>query len=196
MNEFALTDTLPDKVELVELNTGTFDGLKDSTVYSIWYKTNQNSEFRLWKETIPANTNVKLAVSDLNLASEERITVFQYRFGDVKKGFKELETPQYSVKVMDSASNGEELVNVVELTGSKLGTDYRAESRTLTKVHRDRKHHGSSPASSVSVQASKTGDTADIAVWVILIASSVGILGILATVTRKKHREKEAQRKD
>lgn len=194
VNEFALTDTLPDKVELVELNTGTFDGLKDSTVYSIWYKTNQNSEFRLWKEKIPSNTNVKLAVSDLNLASKERITVFQYRFGDVKKGFKELETPQYSVKVMDSASNGEELVNVVELTGSKLGTDYRAESRTLTKVHRDRKHHGSSPAS--SVQAPKTGDTADIAVWVILIVGSVGILGILATVTRKKHREKEAQRKD
>ena len=105
-----------------------------------------------------------------------------------------METPQYSVKVMDSASNGEELVNVVELTGSKLGTDYRAESRTLTKVHRDRKHHGSSPAS--SVQAPKTGDTADIAVWVILIVGSVGILGILATVTRKKHREKEAQRKD
>lgn len=194
VNEFTLTDTLPDKVELVELNTGTFDGLKDSAVHSIWYKTNQNSEFRLWKDAIPAGVNTKLAVSDLGLASNERITVFQYRFGDVKKGFKELEAPQYDVKVMGSASNGEELVNVVELTGTKLGTDYKVESQTVTKVHRDRKHHGSSPAS--GVQAPKTGDTANLAVWVVLIVGSAGILGILAAMTRRKRQEKKAGKED
>ena len=194
VNEFTLTDTLPDKVELVELNTGTFDGLKDSAVHSIWYKTNQNSEFRLWKDAIPAGVNTKLAVSDLGLASNERITVFQYRFGDVKKGFKELEAPQYDVKVMGSASNGEELVNVVELTGTKLGTDYKVESQTVTKVHRDRKHHGSSPAS--GVQAPKTGDTENLAVWVVLIVGSAGILGILAAMTRRKRQEKKAGKED
>ena len=61
-------------VKLTELQTGTFEGMKTTGSYSIWYQTNQNGEYRLWRNDIQADTNTHLTVSDLNLAEGEEVT--------------------------------------------------------------------------------------------------------------------------
>ena len=190
VNDFVLTDYLPAKVELLEIDTGAFDGVEN---YSVWYRTSANSEFRLWKDAVSAETSSKLVVSELGLAENEHITAFQYRFGDVKKGFKELEKSYYDVKVMEDVSDGEELVNVIELTGDKFETNYREEDRTVTIVHRERKHHGSGSGQTPVkiIRSPKTGDTKPIMRWIGVCMIWIGIFVMWIGISRKKKRREQ-----
>ncbi len=190
VDNFTLTDRLPSQVKLTELRTGTFDGLKDADSYSIWYQTNQNGNYRLWRRDIRTDINTNLAVSDLNLAEGEEVTAFQYRFGTVNKGFTELEKPEYLVKIKTGLSDGEEIVNRIELAGDKLGITYTAEDETGTHVVKpENPDSGSTPvnAEPVKLQPAQTGDDAPVYVLgfaVIILAAA--ILLFIRSIRKKR----------
>lgn len=144
LDRFTLTDVLPDQAELTELQTGTFSGLaKDGSAYEIWYQTNQNAKFRLWKSGLSPKNSTVLLTAELGLAEQERVTSFEYRFGTVERGFTELEKPVYSVQVRENVSCSEVLENVVTLTGDKFGITYTEEDRTLTCLEEPSQPEGS-----------------------------------------------------
>ena len=173
VDNFTLTDRLPAQVKLTELQTGTFDGLKDADSYSIWYQTNQNGEYRLWRNDIQAATNTHLTVSDLNLAEGEEVTAFQYRFGTVNKGFTELEKLEYLVQVKNGLSDGEGIVNRIELTGDKLGIAYSAEDETTTRLDKPESQSSGSGGSPVRTEDVPTGDSSNAGWYLCLLCVSV-----------------------
>ena len=72
MNEFTLTDILPEHVKLSVLNTGTFKNPRNHVVsYSIWFKTNYDSEWRAWKTGIQSNEAQELKVADMGLGEDD-----------------------------------------------------------------------------------------------------------------------------
>ena len=182
VEEFTLTDTLPAQVTLTELWTGTFEGLKAADhTYSLWYQTNQNGEYRLWRETVSADMNLHLLTADLNLKEGEEVTAFQYRFGTVEKDFTEIEKPEYLVQVKTGRTDGEKLLNHIELTGEKLGITYTAEDETITRIEKPEKPDGSSEGSSpVQPVDVPTGDDTPISLYLCLsCAAAAALAGIL-----------------
>lgn len=173
VDNFTLTDRLPAQVKLTELQTGTFEGMKTTDSYSIWYQTNQNGEYRLWRNDIQADTNTHLTVSDLNLAEGEEVTAFQYRFGTVNKGFTELEKPEYLVQVKTGLSDGEGIVNRIELTGDKLGITYSAEDETTTRLDKPESQSSGSGGSPVRTEDVPTGDSSNAGWYLCLLCVSV-----------------------
>lgn len=173
VDNFTLTDRLPAQVKLTELQTGTFEGMKTTGSYSIWYQTNQNGEYRLWRNDIQAATNTHLTVSDLNLAEGEEVTAFQYRFGTVNKGFTELEKPEYLVQVKNGLSDGEGIVNRIELTGDKLGIAYSAEDETTTRLDKPESQSSGSGGSPVRTEDVLTGDSSNAGWYLCLLCVSV-----------------------
>ena len=173
VDNFTLTDRLPAQVKLTELQTGTFEGMKTTGSYSIWYQTNQNREYRLWRNDIQADTNTHLTVSDLNLAEGEEVTAFQYRFGTVNKGFTELEKPEYLVQVKTGLSDGEGIVNRIELTGDKLGITYSAEDETTTRLDKPESQSSGSGGSPVRTEDVATGDSSNAGLYLCLLCVSV-----------------------
>ena len=173
VDNFTLTDRLPAQVKLTELQTGTFEGMKTTGSYSIWYQTNQNREYRLWRNDIQADTNTHLTVSDLNLAEGEEVTAFQYRFGTVNKGFTELEKPEYLVQVKTGLSDGEGIVNRIELTGDKLGITYSEEDETTTRLDKPESQSSGSGGSPVRTEDVPTGDSSNAGLYLCLLCVSV-----------------------
>lgn len=190
VDNFTLTDRLPSQVKLTELRTGTFDGLKDADSYSIWYQTNQNGNYRLWRSDIRTDVNTHLAVSDLNLADGEEVTAFQYRFGTVSKGFTELEKPEYLVKIKTGLLNEKEIVNRIELAGDKLGITYTAEDETETRVvEPENPGRGSTPVNTepVKLQPAQTGDAAPVYVLgFAAIILTAAILLFIRSIRKKR----------
>ena len=182
VEEFTLTDRLPAQVTLTELWTGTFEGLKAADhTYSLWYQTNQNGEYRLWREAVSADMNLHLLTADLNLKEGEEVTAFQYRFGTVEKDFTEIEKPEYLVQVKTGRTDGEELLNHIELTGEKLGITYTAEDETITRIEKPEKPDGSSEGSSpVQPVDVPTGDDTPVSLYLCLsCAAAAALAGIL-----------------
>ncbi len=201
VDNFTLTDRLPAQVKLVELRTGTFTGLNREelsyrTVYSLWYQTSQNSEYRLWKSDIPADENTELLVSELNLADGEEVTAFQYRFGTVNKGFTELQKPEYLVQVKTGLADGGEIVNRIELAGDKLGVSYLVEDETVTKVEKPYISDGGSGLDNqtpLSLQSSQTGDKTVIGAWLLTAVAAVIITGIVIARKKIENRRREEE---
>ena len=195
VDNFTLTDRLPSQVKLIELWTGTFDGLKDADSYSIWYQTNQNGNYRLWRNDIRADINTHLAVSDLNLADGEEVTAFQYRFGTVSKGFTELEKPKYLVQVKTNLPDGEKIVNRIELTGDKLGITYSTEDETLTRIDKPETSNGGGGTSSSEPTALlpvQTGDKSGVLIWCMAAVAATMTFGIIVW-RRYKGKRKEGK---
>ena len=186
VDNFTLTDRLPAQVTLTELWTGTFEGLKAADhVYSLWYQTNQNGEYRLWREAVPTDMNLHLLTADLNLKEGEEVTAFQYRFGTVNKGFTELEKPEYLVQIKTGLTDGEKIVNRIELAGDKLGISYTVEDETVTRVEKPENQNDGNDSSSsapTSVEPAQTNDNAPI---FILSFSTFILLAVITFIWKK-----------
>ena len=135
MDEFTLTDILPEHVKLSVLNTGTFKNPRSHVVsYSIWFKTNYDSEWRAWKTGIQSNEAQELKVADMGLGEDEYVTEFQYRFGTVPPFFEVDVNPYYDVVVDRDVDLNTVLVNHIKLTGNKFGKYLTSEDETETRL--------------------------------------------------------------
>ena len=182
---FTLTDTLPEQVRLVYLDTGTFQGFAGEAVYSIWYQTSKSQKYRLWMDQVPAGENRRLAVADLKLEEGEELRSFQYRFGTVEKGFTEQEKPQYAVQVKDGIPGETVLVNRIHLQGSKLGITYEDSDEWKTQVEMPEEpagNPGENDSRPVRVWDVQTGDETPIGGYLLLTFAA----GLLVTFGMRK----------
>lgn len=178
VDNFTLTDMLPEQVILTELRTGAFTGQKDADSYSIWYQTNQNETYRLWKDQIPADTEKRLLTAELGLEEGEEVTAFQYRFGTVNKGFTELEKPEYLVQVK-KADALNILENRVVLQGNKQGVSYTEEDRTQTVVEKRKVTETGKNQTPQKTDKVPTGDYTRILFYLILLGAALSVLPVI-----------------
>lgn len=191
MNEFTLTDILPEHVKLSVLNTGTFKNPRRHVVsYSIWFKTNYDSEWRAWRTGIQSNEAQELKVADMGLGEDEYVTQFQYRFGTVPPFFEVDENPYYDVVVDRDVDMDTVLVNHIKLTGNKFGKYLTSEDETETrllygKIRASINGKNGNGGWSVHTNGSpKTGDEGHIAGAVLLLLA--GFMVIAASIKKRK----------
>lgn len=191
MNEFTLTDILPEHVKLSVLNTGTFKNPRSHVVsYSIWFKTNYDSEWRAWKTGIQSNEAQELKVADMGLGEDEYVTQFQYRFGTVPPFFEVDENPYYDVVVNRDVDMNTVLVNHIKLTGNKFGKYLTSEDETETrllygKIRASVNGKNGNGGWSVHTNGSpKTGDEGHMAGAVLLLLA--GFMVIAASIKKRK----------
>ena len=191
MDEFTLTDILPEHVKLSVLNTGTFKNPRSHVVsYSIWFKTNYDSEWRAWKTGIQSNEAQELKVADMGLGEDEYVTEFQYRFGTVPPFFEVDENPYYDVVVDRDVDMDTVLVNHIKLTGNKFGKYLTSEDETETrllygKIRASINGKNGNGGWSVHTNGSpKTGDEGHIAGAVLLLLA--GFMVIAASIKKRK----------
>ena len=191
MNEFTLTDILPEHVKLSVLNTGTFKNPRNHVVsYSIWFKTNYDSEWRAWKTGIQSNEAQELKVADMGLGEDEYVTQFQYRFGTVPPYFEVDENPYYDVVVDRDVDLNTVLVNHIKLTGNKFGKYLTSEDETETrllygKIRASINGKNGNGGWFVHTNGSpKTGDQGNLAGAVLVLIA--GIMLIAASIKKRK----------
>lgn len=191
MNEFTLTDILPEHVKLSVLNTGTFKNPRNHVVsYSIWFKTNYDSEWRAWKTGIQSNEAQELKVADMGLGEDEYVTQFQYRFGTVPPFFEVDENPYYDVVVDRDVDLNTVLVNHIKLTGNKFGKYLTSEDETETrllygKIRASINGKNGNGGWFVHTNGSpKTGDQGNLAGAVLVLFA--GIMLIAASIKKRK----------
>lgn len=116
VNNFVWKDVLPtNAVRLIELSTGTWS---EEVEYSIWYKTNLNEEYIMYRDKLNSTQNYTFKVSDMNLAKNEYITEYELRFGTVNSGFKENVNPKIYCEVLKGLENGYKFINNTYLTAT------------------------------------------------------------------------------
>lgn len=191
MNEFTLTDILPEHVKLSVLNTGTFKNPRSHVVsYSIWFKTNYDSEWRAWKTGIQSNEAQELKVADMGLGEDEYVTQFQYRFGTVPPFFEVDVNPYYDVVVDRDVDLNTVLVNHIKLTGNKFGKYLTSEDETETrllygKIRASINGKNGNGGWFVHTNGSpKTGDQGNLAGAVLVLIA--GIMLIAASIKKRK----------
>lgn len=191
MNEFTLTDILPEHVKLSVLNTGTFKNPRSHVVsYSIWFKTNYDSEWRAWKTGIQSNEAQELKVADMGLGEDEYVTQFQYRFGTVPPFFEVDVNPYYDVVVDRDVDLNTVLVNHIKLTGNKFGKYLTSEDETETrllygKIRASINGKNGNGGWFVHTNGSpKTGDQGNLAGAVLVLFA--GIMLIAASIKKRK----------
>lgn len=191
MDEFTLTDILPEHVKLSVLNTGTFKNPRSHVVsYSIWFKTNYDSEWRAWKTGIQSNEAQELKVADMGLGEDEYVTEFQYRFGTVPPFFEVDVNPYYDVVVDRDVDMDTVLVNHIKLTGNKFGKYLTSEDETETrllygKIRASINGKNGNGGWFVHTNGSpKTGDQGNLAGAVLVLFA--GIMLIAASIKKRK----------
>lgn len=191
MDEFTLTDILPEHVKLSVLNTGTFKNPRSHVVsYSIWFKTNYDSEWRAWKTGIQSNEAQELKVADMGLGEDEYVTEFQYRFGTVPPFFEVDVNPYYDVVVDRDVDLNTVLVNHIKLTGNKFGKYLTSEDETETrllygKIRASINGKNGNGGWFVHTNGSpKTGDQGNLAGAVLVLIA--GIMLIAASIKKRK----------
>lgn len=191
MDEFTLTDILPEHVKLSVLNTGTFKNPRSHVVsYSIWFKTNYDSEWRAWKTGIQSNEAQELKVADMGLGEDEYVTEFQYRFGTVPPFFEVDVNPYYDVVVDRDVDRNTVLVNHIKLTGNKFGKYLTSEDETETrllygKIRASINGKNGNGGWFVHTNGSpKTGDQGNLAGAVLVLIA--GIMLIAASIKKRK----------
>ncbi len=191
MDEFTLTDILPEHVKLSVLNTGTFKNPRSHVVsYSIWFKTNYDSEWRAWKTGIQSNEAQELKVADMGLGEDEYVTEFQYRFGTVPPFFEVDVNPYYDVVVDRDVDLNTVLVNHIKLTGNKFGKYLTSEDETETrllygKIRASINGKNGNGGWFIHTNGSpKTGDQGNLAGAVLVLIA--GIMLIAASIKKRK----------
>lgn len=191
MDEFTLTDILPEHVKLSVLNTGTFKNPRSHVVsYSIWFKTNYDSEWRAWRTGIQSNEAQELKVADMGLGEDEYVTQFQYRFGTVPPFFEVDVNPYYDVVVDRDVDLNTVLVNHIKLTGNKFGKYLTSEDETETrllygKIRASINGKNGNGGWFVHTNGSpKTGDQGNLAGAVLVLFA--GIMLIAASIKKRK----------
>ncbi len=133
VNNFTWKDVLPtDAVRINEISTGTW---KDEVEYSIWYKTNLNNKYVLYKDKLNSKNNYNFNMNEIKLSKNEYITEYEFRFGTVNPGFKEEINPKIYCQVLKGLKSGYEFTNNTYLTATYFDEKIEEHDKWKTFVY-------------------------------------------------------------
>ena len=116
LDNFTWSDHLPtDAVRINRLYTGTWN---EELEYDVYYKTNKSEEYVLFKENLNTQKIYELNFKELTLQEDEYVTDYEFRFGTVKIGFQEEESPILYCDIVDGLGNGYVFTNNTKVKGT------------------------------------------------------------------------------
>lgn len=131
LDNFTLTDDLPDEIRIQELQTGTYN---EDLKYSIYYNTNKRENIKL-VDNLSTKVNNKIDFTNLELAKDEYVTAFQLKFGTVKIGFSNVEKMTVTTKVIEGLEKNSVFKNNVNVEGTYIDVPTEDEDDVPTKVY-------------------------------------------------------------
>ena len=115
LDNFTWRDTLPTQALRVNrIYTGTWN---EDLEYSVWYKTNKN-DYKMLVDGLSTQVNNEVSFNDIELQEDEFITEYEFRFGTVKVGFSEIESPILYCDMLDDLGNGFVFTNYTKVFGN------------------------------------------------------------------------------
>lgn len=115
LDNFTWQDTLPTQALRADrIYTGTWN---ENLEYSIWYKTNKN-DYKMLVDGLSTQVNNEISFKTAELDEDEFITEYEFRFGTVKVGFSEVESPILYCDMLDNLGNGFVFTNYTKVFGS------------------------------------------------------------------------------
>lgn len=116
LDNFTWQDTLPtNAVRIDKIYTGTWN---EELEYSVYYKTNKSEDYILFKDKLNTQKIYELNFKELNLQDDEYVTEYEFRFGTVKVGFQEVESPILYCDMLDNLGNGFVFTNNTKVSGT------------------------------------------------------------------------------
>lgn len=131
LDNFTLTDDLPDEVRLQKLQTGTYN---EDLKYSVYYSTNKKENVKL-QDNLSTKVNNEIDFTNLELANDEYVTEFQLRFGTVKIGFSNVEEMTVTTKAIEGLEKDSVFENNVNVQGTYIDVPTEDEDDVPTKVY-------------------------------------------------------------
>ena len=131
LDNFTLTDDLPDEVRLQKLQTGTYN---EDLKYSVYYSTNKRENIKL-QDNLSTKVNNKIDFTNLELAKDEYVTAFQLKFGTVKIGFSNVEKMTVTTKAIEGLQKDSVFKNNVNVEGTYIDVPTEDEDDVPTKVY-------------------------------------------------------------
>ena len=131
LDNFTLTDDLPDEVRLQKLQTGTYN---EDLKYSVYYSTNKKENVKL-QDNLSTKVNNEIDFTNLELANDEYVTEFQLRFGTVKIGFSNVEEMTVTTKAIEGLEKDSVFENNVNVEGTYIDVPTEDEDDVPTKVY-------------------------------------------------------------
>ena len=116
LEEFILTDDLPNEVRIQKLETGTYN---EDLKYSVYYNTNKNNNIKL-QDNLSTKVNNTIDFTKIKLSEGEYITSYSIKFGTVKIGFSNLTKMEVTTKVIKGLEDKSSFVNNVNVSGKYL----------------------------------------------------------------------------
>lgn len=130
LEQFTMTDHLPEGIYLTELWTGTYS---ENLLYDAEYMTNRSGDWISWKSGLSTEENHHLQIPEELRTKEEHIVKFRLCFGTVSGTFGKAESPAYMTYVSTDA--GERIRNEIELTALCGGKKLRDRFETETALY-------------------------------------------------------------
>ena len=116
LDNFTWSDHLPtDAVRINRLYTGTWN---EELEYDVYYKTNKSEGYVLFKENLNTQKIYELNFKELTLQEDEYVTDYEFRFGTVKIGFQEVESPILYCDIVEGLGNGYVFTNSTKVKGT------------------------------------------------------------------------------
>ena len=116
LDNFTWKDTLPtNALTANKIYTGTWN---EELEYSVWYKTNLNDDYVMLVDGLKSTTNNEVKFTDIEFREGEFVTDFEFRFGTVKSGFREIEKPRLYCDMKDNLGNGFVFTNHTMVSGN------------------------------------------------------------------------------
>lgn len=172
LDNFTLTDDLPEEVTLKSVSTGTYSYDTRMTVY---YQLNNKSDWFTWRN-VSTKTSSTLNVSDLKIGSD-RITAFKFVFDECPADFTQTSAPSCEAVVSQDVSKSAKITNNAKLTGEWMTKKAEKKASAVTDI--------------VKTPAPKTGDLSDMVKYInIMIITAAGfiIFAVNAVLSDKKKR--------
>jgi len=130
---FFWRDQLPSELRLERLVTGTWS---ERGQFRVVYRTNQNSQYRVWRDNLSTTSSHELNASELRLAEGEFITSFRLEFGTVAPGFRQVEAPHIYTRVLEDLPHEHRIVNRTDVGGRVNGEYVYSTDSWVTVVFR------------------------------------------------------------
>ena len=116
LDTFTWSDHLPtNAVRIDRLYTGTWN---EELEYDVYYKTNKSEGYILFKENLSTQIIYELNFKELNLQQDEYVTDYEFRFGKVKIGFQEIDSPILYCDILNGLGNGYVFTNKTKVKGT------------------------------------------------------------------------------